>query len=690
MSAQSISPAFTSFQNIDGQPLENGYIYIGTAGLAAITNQITVYWDAALTVPATQPIRTTGGFPMNSSSPGRIFVGVGDYSVSLNDKNNSPVYSNLNAGKNGTEAFTSVLTGATTRTITDKLSDTVSVKDFGAVGDGVTDDLAAINAAIDTGYRVFFPQGTYLVSATITLNDNEHLLLDAEATIQSAATPVIHFHGESSSVIGAGKSSFIYCTGASTSGVVFFGHSSTSDAENIFYNELSGLSIRGNDSFGAVEAYETSYTQAVMFFSAETWGSGSAVYYNKCSDLFIQDTKEGILLAGIINANFFDSILFWRIGQTAFHLFAPQAADTEGDRYGYDWDTQTLAKTSAENLISNVFVDTAFLAYGNTPGYAARTFSDGQTYPADGTMLRITGHNVYHQFLNFSGEPTDGTAFEIAADTTRVFIQGAFNADSGTNNALTTTSGTSIMESGSPAYTQISAQNALLYSTSIHATGSEAAPAIFDRFQTGTGIYFPAAGTMAFTSTGSEKMRVNATGVAIGTKTPTGTYPFEVVGNSYHNGDIRLKSTYPILDNTYSLGTGSFRWTVVYATTGTINTSDERQKTEIGSINDAILRAWGKVEFYKFKMIDSVTKKGNGARWHFGVIAQRVKEAFESEGLDPFDYGILCYDEFEALEDTLDADGNVILEGHPEGSIYGIRYEEALVLECAYLRSKLG
>ena len=43
MSAQSISPAFTTFQDIDGQPLEGGMIYIGTAGLAAATNQITVY-----------------------------------------------------------------------------------------------------------------------------------------------------------------------------------------------------------------------------------------------------------------------------------------------------------------------------------------------------------------------------------------------------------------------------------------------------------------------------------------------------------------------------------------------------------------------------------------------------------------------------------------------------------------------
>jgi hypothetical protein len=170
MSAQSISPAFTTFQDIDGQPLEGGMIYIGTAGLAAATNQITVYWDSALTSAVTQPIRTTGGYPMNSGTPGKIFVGVGDYSLSVNDKNNSTVTSNLNAGKDSSSSYST--TGGITRTVGDKLGDQVSVKDFGAVGDGVTDDTAAIQAAIDYiggagGGTVIIPPGEYLASELV-------------------------------------------------------------------------------------------------------------------------------------------------------------------------------------------------------------------------------------------------------------------------------------------------------------------------------------------------------------------------------------------------------------------------------------------------------------------------------------------------------------------------------------------
>ena len=67
--------------------------------------------------------------------------------------------------------------GVTTvnRPIAEKLAEIVSVKDFGAVGDGTTDDTAAIQAAIDTftvgtkGGSIYFPNGTYLVSGiTIT------------------------------------------------------------------------------------------------------------------------------------------------------------------------------------------------------------------------------------------------------------------------------------------------------------------------------------------------------------------------------------------------------------------------------------------------------------------------------------------------------------------------------------------
>ena len=58
---------------------------------------------------------------------------------------------------------------STARTVLSKLRDTVSVKDFGAIGDGVADDAAAITAAIATGKAVYLPTGTYNVLTTIVI-----------------------------------------------------------------------------------------------------------------------------------------------------------------------------------------------------------------------------------------------------------------------------------------------------------------------------------------------------------------------------------------------------------------------------------------------------------------------------------------------------------------------------------------
>jgi hypothetical protein len=66
-------------------------------------------------------------------------------------------------------------TGSTTaRTLENRFADVVNVKDFGAKGDGTTDDTAAIQAAVNslslTGGTVFFPTGKFLVNSTVTIS----------------------------------------------------------------------------------------------------------------------------------------------------------------------------------------------------------------------------------------------------------------------------------------------------------------------------------------------------------------------------------------------------------------------------------------------------------------------------------------------------------------------------------------
>lgn len=66
--------------------------------------------------------------------------------------------------------------GSVYRSVQDKLREVVSVKDFGAVGDGVADDTTAIQNAINcvgTNGTVFFPDGEYRVSSTLHLSNDQ-------------------------------------------------------------------------------------------------------------------------------------------------------------------------------------------------------------------------------------------------------------------------------------------------------------------------------------------------------------------------------------------------------------------------------------------------------------------------------------------------------------------------------------
>jgi hypothetical protein len=89
-----VSP-FTTFADTDGSPLNNGYVYIGTANLNPITNPISVYWDDALTQPAAQPLRTLNGFFSRSGTPARVYTAATNFSMVVNDNKGELVYSSL-------------------------------------------------------------------------------------------------------------------------------------------------------------------------------------------------------------------------------------------------------------------------------------------------------------------------------------------------------------------------------------------------------------------------------------------------------------------------------------------------------------------------------------------------------------------------------------------------------------------
>src|SRR3990167_2487272 len=119
MSAIEVTPPFPVFLDTLGNPLESGYIYVGTANQDPTNNPISVYWDVALSVSASQPIRTINGYPSRSGTPASFFVG-SDYSITVKDKLGQLVY-------------TSPTRVGTSDILLNDLTNSVSVQDYGVL-----------------------------------------------------------------------------------------------------------------------------------------------------------------------------------------------------------------------------------------------------------------------------------------------------------------------------------------------------------------------------------------------------------------------------------------------------------------------------------------------------------------------------------------------------------------------------
>lgn len=120
--------------------------------------------------------------------------------------------------------------------------------------------------------------------------------------------------------------------------------------------------------------------------------------------------------------------------------------------------------------------------------------------------------------------------------------------------------------------------------------------------------------------------------------------------------------TPPTNDNSTQIATTAFVKAVM------ASLSDERKKTSITPVPDDVLDAWEAVGWGQFQFLEAIEAKGDGARLHLGLIAQRVKSVFEACGLDACGYGILCYD--------------------AEQDLWTVRYAEALAMEAVCQRRR--
>lgn len=198
MAIEIVNPITVYTSSQDGQPIKDGYLFIGEYGLDAQVNPVAVYYDYAMTIPASQPIRIRDGQVKYNGSSGQIYTAE-HYSIKIKNKNGVTLYNDTQVDSEAS-VFTELLrndlandtnpskgaalVGYRGRTQYQKNDDFVSVKDFGAVGDGVTNDTAAIMNAkafilAAGGGKIKFPAGNYVIDKNTfnhTTNDTTLIL----------------------------------------------------------------------------------------------------------------------------------------------------------------------------------------------------------------------------------------------------------------------------------------------------------------------------------------------------------------------------------------------------------------------------------------------------------------------------------------------------------------------------------
>ena len=196
--------------------------------------------------------------------------------------------SGVAVGDAQTVLYTPAGSAAVATDVQRKLRESVSVKDFGAVGDGVTDDTAAIQAALDVGGRILVNHGcVFVVSSVLSIKSNTHLYGDGvSSAIKLAAGADAHMMQNQNYAAGSNENIVI-------DGVVFDGNvanqtnNGTKNKHGIRLKNVTGFELRNSEikSVGTDAINLVNCTRPVIRHSS-LWGAyNSAVVFENTHGL---------------------------------------------------------------------------------------------------------------------------------------------------------------------------------------------------------------------------------------------------------------------------------------------------------------------------------------------------------------------------------------------------------------------
>ena len=636
--------------------------------------------------------------------------------------------------------FLAAGTSAATRTIESKLRDVVSVKDFGAIGDGVNDDTAAIQAAINAAPVVYIPPGTYLISAPINVGTTGTLgnkkiygagprsttikATHATATLQNKQSHYwiefedFRFDGNNIATVGISL------------GIPSGGTGSAA------YDTLTNVHIINCVSI-ALELNSIQYTEVnYCFIGGTSAGYGiraEALLTSSINDTVCIDNQYGMLIGNYGGALSGSAIVY--LNRVEF--FGPYGAIPPGYYLRFDgaYDV-TVNECTFEN--EQVFPG-ALVQIANTNGslvtgniFFHNCIWQGLPYAQD--LIDNSGSNrlFFDECVAIRPSPGNYILKSTAGAPAIVGLNNCF-AKTGytsaptlywTEGGFTSTAAETLWETRTkdPIFRSDFANTRAGIKIENPAFGfdhGEPSPTtgIIARHYGGTYTDQTLAPNFQLrvqttTANANRGLQVNLNGTTINLRPVSGSGSNVYTAESDTTIDIghttSIVTTGKLTgrtDNTYSLGDASFRWTEVFAVAPSINTSDANEKQQIRLLSDAEQLVAKKLKslIRAFKWNDAVEKKGDNARWHFGVMAQDVHAAFAEHGLDAAKYGLFCSDTWyeydgkvvqvnadEKFVDSywVDADGN--RGAHVDGVPTPDGCKDVIEVHDAVKRTRLG
>lgn len=548
-------------------------------------------------------------------------------------------------------------TGAVARNAQSKMRERVSVNDFGASpGASAAVNTAAIQAAADyclaSGYLLFGEPGEYNTSGTLTINcggDLSQMTINVNAAAVSPAIRIGNTTGTGADAIYRYdlKLPKVVNTAKTTTGWSTFDSSVGVEGGNLYqcvvyvpyvYGFGVGVSFGGytagfvynNVTIGTLQDNKINFRLAPH--AATGWANENN-FYGGC---FAFSSGEGSAIAGcrdILLSNVSGSA----IGAPNNNVFYKPSLENVAPEFNVDiWGA------------FNTFINPRFEVAG---GAKIRFYS--QSANDTNSNVFVNGYKLIQPTFTFAGASSLYNKWIGSRSNDSLDYTGC-----GLNMSNQTSAGVSAphIQGFVPGLTAIDKTDASVdWSYRFFAEGL-AAKRSGDSF---------------------ERVRLDYSNARLylGQASAAPVYYFGVASS----GLTSVAPLYPGADNTYSLGAGALRWTTVFAVTGTINTSDIRQKQQIRDVADkekAVARRL-KSALKAYKWNDAVSKKGEAARTHFGIMAQDVEKAFADEGLNANDYGLFCYDEWDGEKDE---NGKEVIT---PGNRYGIRYDELLTFIIA-------